>query len=55
MNFEQAIEILNDVGDDFGHGLLEVMEYMRDNLDTFSANEVRAFRVVFAEMSKLFT
>lgn len=54
MNFEQAVEILNDVGDNFGHGLLDVMTYMRDNLDTFSDKEVRAFRVVFAEMSKLF-
>ena len=54
MNFTQAIEILNNVGDDFGHSLLEVMEYMRDNLDNFDDKEVRAFRVVFREMSKLF-
>lgn len=54
MNFEQAISILNNIGDDFGTGLLEVMEYMRDNLDTFSEKEVHAFRVVFSEMSKLF-
>lgn len=54
MNFQQAIEILNNVGDNFGHGLLDVMTYMRDNLDDFSEQEVRAFRVVFREMSKLF-
>jgi len=54
MNFDQAISDLNNIQDDFGTGLLEVLEYMRDNLDDFSENEVRAFRVVFREMSKLF-
>lgn len=54
MNFEQAIEILGSVQDDYGHSLLDVMEYMRDNLDDFSEKEVQAFRVVIREMSKLF-
>lgn len=54
MNFTQAIEILNDVGDDFGHGLLDVLTYMQDHLDDFTLEQVRAFRVVFREMSKLF-
>ena len=54
MNFTQATEILKDLQDDHGCGLLEVMQYMQDNLDDFSAKEVRAYRVVFNEMSKLF-
>jgi len=54
MKFEQAIEILGNVQDDYGHSLLDVLEYMRDNLDSFSELEVRAFRVVFNEMPKLF-
>lgn len=54
MKFDEAIAILGSVQDDYGHGLLEVLEYMRDNPDDFNEHEVRAFRVVFNEMSKLF-
>ena len=54
MTVERAIEILNNIGNNFGNDILEVLNYMKDNIDDFDAIEKRAFRVVFCEMSKLF-
>lgn len=54
MTIDRAIEILNHIGNDFGDDLLEVLTYMKENIDDFDAVEKRAFRVVFLEMSKLF-
>ena len=54
MNFTDAIEIVQDVQSDMGEGLLETLTYMSDNLDQFTDHQVRAFRVVFNEMRKLF-
>ncbi len=54
MNIEQALEIIQDVADDLGERLLETLMYMADNLDDFSDNEVRAYRVVRRDFQKLF-
>jgi hypothetical protein len=54
MTVNQAIKILQNIGNDFGHDVLEVLTYMKENIDDFNAIEKRAFRVVFVEMSKLF-
>ena len=54
MTVDQAIDILQNIGTDFGNDVLEVLQYMKDNIEDFNAIEKRAFRVVFCEMSKLF-
>lgn len=54
MTTTEALDILQAIGTSFGTGLLEVMTYMRDNIDDFSLQEKRAFRIVFADMSRLF-
>ena len=55
MNFEQAIEIVQDYQQDWAlPGLLETLEQMQDSLNDLTDRECRAFRVVFREMSKLF-
>lgn len=54
MNIEQALEIIQDVANDLGERLLETLMYMADNLDDFSDNEVRAYRVVRRDFQKLF-
>ncbi len=54
MNFTQALEIVNKIGDEQGEGLLETLTYMDRNLFQFEAEQRQAFRVVFTEMRKLF-
>lgn len=54
MDIKQALEIIEDVKDSFGEGLLETLEYMSDNLDDFSDREVVAYRVVMRDFRKLF-
>lgn len=55
MNFEQAIEIVQDYQQDWAlPGLLETLMQMRDSLDDLTDRQVRAYRVVFQDMSKLF-
>ena len=55
MNFEQAIEIVQDYKQDWAlPGLLETLEQMQNNLDELAQREVSAYRVVFREMGKLF-
>ena len=55
MNFEQAIEIVQDYQQDWAlSGLLETLEQMQDNIDELTDRQVRAYRVVFAGMAKLF-
>lgn len=54
MQFTEALEVIQDVQNDFGEGLLETLMYMQSNLDDFSDKQVRAYRVVFNEMRKLF-
>lgn len=52
--FEQAIEIVRDIQDEMGEGLLETLMYMQSNLDQFSDRQRMAYRVVFTNMRKLF-
>lgn len=57
MTTTEAIHILQTIGTSFGTGLLEVVVYMRNNLEDFSQQEQRAFhvaRVAIADLSKLF-
>ena len=55
MNFEQAIEIVQQYRQDWGlPGLLETLEQMQDSQDDLTDKELRAYRVVFREMGKLF-
>ena len=54
MNFTQALEIVNKIGDEQGEGLLETLTYMDRNLFQFDTEQRQAFRVVFTEMRKLF-
>lgn len=55
MNFEQAIEVVQDYQQDWAlPGLLETLEQMQDSLDNLTDRQVRAYRVVFREMGKLF-
>ena len=55
MNFTQAMVIISDIKESFGEGLLETLQYMQDNLDDFSDEQVRAFRVVMNDFRKLLT
>ena len=55
MNFEQAVEIVQDYQQNWAlPGLLETLEQMQDSIDELTDREVRAYRVVFREMGKLF-
>ena len=55
MNFEQAIEIVQDYQQDWAvAGLLETLMQMRDSLEDLTDRQVRAYRVVFRDMCKLF-
>lgn len=52
--FDQAIEIVRDIQDDMGEGLLETLQYMDGHIDQFEDRQQAAFRVVMREMRKLF-
>ena len=57
MTTSESLHILQTIGTSFGTSLLEVVVYMRDNLEDFSKQEQCAFhvaRVAIADMSKLF-
>ena len=54
MDITQALEIIEDIQNDMGEGLLETLMYMQDNLDDFSDTQVRAFRRAMADFRKLF-
>ena len=45
MNISEACDIITDLAKDHGEGVLELLIYMRDNLDDFSDREVLAFRL----------
>jgi len=55
MNFTQAMVVICAIKETFGEGLLETLQYMQDNLDDFSDEQVRAFRVVMCDFRKLLT
>lgn len=54
MNIDEALEIVQAIARDNGEGLLETMQYMDRNLFQFDSQQRQAFRVSFAEFSKLF-
>jgi hypothetical protein len=55
MNFQEALKVVQQVQNDWQlPGLLETMEFIRDNEDECTYNVRRAFGVVFREMGKLF-
>ena len=52
--FNQAIEIVRDIQEDQGEGLLETLQYMDGHIEQFEDRQQEAFRVVMREMRKLF-
>ena len=54
MDQTTALDIIREIQEEMGEGLLETMEYMSDNLDQFTARQQVAFRVAFAGFRKLF-
>jgi hypothetical protein len=57
MNFAQALEIVQEVqANNRLPGLLETLEFMSvpSNREELTGQELRAYRVVFNEMGKLF-
>ena len=57
MNFQDALQVVQKVQADYCiSGLLETLEFMSDsgNHEELTRQELRAFRVVFNEMGKLF-
>jgi len=55
MNFTEAMVVISEIKENFGEGLLETLQYMQDNLEDFSDNEQRAFRVVMRDFRALLT
>jgi hypothetical protein len=55
MNFEQAMQVVQQYQQDWAiKGLLETLEQMQDSQEDLSFDELRAYRVVFREMGRLF-
>lgn len=54
MDIVKALEIIQDVQDNLGLGLLETLQEMQKDLDNFNDKEVRAFRVAMRDFRKLF-
>ena len=57
MNFAQALEIVQEFQKNWQlPGLLETLEFMSEarNREELTGQELRAYRVVFNEMGKLF-
>ena len=57
MNFTQALEIVQEVqANNCLPGLLEALEFMAvpSNREELTGQELRAYRVVFSEMARLF-
>lgn len=55
MNFEQAMQVVQQYRQDWAiKGLLETLEQMQESQEDLSFDELRAYRVVFRDMGKLF-
>lgn len=55
MNFDQAMQVVQRYQQDWAlPGLLETLEQMQDSQDDLTSQELRAYRVVFSNMAKLF-
>jgi hypothetical protein len=54
MNTTEAFEIVKQIQDEKGEGLLETLQYMDRNLFQFDSEQRAAFRVVMDEFGQLF-
>ncbi len=57
MNFDQALQVVQEVQKNWQlPGLLETLEFMGEarNREELTGQELRAYRVVFTEMGRLF-
>jgi hypothetical protein len=54
MNTTEAFEIVKQIQEDQGEGLLETLQYMDRNLFQFDSEQRAAFRVVMDEFGRLF-
>jgi len=53
MNTTEAFEIVKQIQDEKGEGLLETLQYMDRNLFQFDSKQRAAFRVVMDEFGQL--
>jgi len=54
MNTTEAFEIVKQIQDEMGEGLLETLQYMDRNLFQFDSTQRAAFRVVMDQFGQLF-
>jgi len=54
MKLDAAMEVIQQIQEDQGDGLLETLQYMDRNLFQFDSEQKAAFRVVMDEFGKLF-
>lgn len=54
MNIETALKTIQELQADHGLGLLETLEYMRENFDDLYYTEQVAYRVAMRDFAKLF-
>lgn len=54
MNRTEALVVVEAIQTEMGEGLLEVLQYMQDNLDQFTAHQRVAFRIVMAGFQEMF-
>lgn len=56
MDISKALSILDDAAEDAGMSMLDLLQYMSecDLDDTFSAEEIRAYRIAMRDFRKLF-
>jgi len=54
MDITVALERIEEIRENLGEGLLETLTYMSGNLDDFSEEDVRAYRIVMRDFRKLF-
>lgn len=54
MTLAQACDTIEELAADHGRPVLETLIYMGENLDDFSENEVRAYRMFMAAGRKMF-
>jgi len=54
MNIDEALDIVTEISRENGESMQETMQYMDRNLFQFDSQQRQAFRVAFAEFSKLF-
>lgn len=55
MGIKESIRIISELADEHGSGVLETLQYMKDNLADFEPDEVLAFRVFMSEGRRMFS